>query len=188
MLGVLWGLLLVLVAALLLVSAVLATPVQIAFAAARSPGWQLKIVARLLGGLTPEIVLHDSERPKRRRKAPRAKEKKAPGSRRRSGWIPRAMAAAPQLVTGLLEPVHLENLAIDADIGLEDPADTGQLFGMLAAASYALPRPAGMSIVVRPDFSGARAAGKLEVALSCVPILLIPPGVRFAWRVFGPRR
>lgn len=188
MLGVLWGLILALIVVLLLVGAVLATPVHFAFTVATSPGWRLKIMARLLGGLTPEIVIHDSTLPKPRRKAPRAKEKKAPHSHRRPGWIPRALAAAPQLVTGLLEPVHLEHLAIDADIGLADPADTGQLFGMLAAANHALPRPPCMSIVVRPDFSGSRASGELDAALSFVPILLIPPGVRFAWHVFGPRR
>ena len=188
MLGVLWGLILALIVVLLLVGAVLVTPVHFALAVTISPGWRLKIGARLLGGLTPEIVIHDSTLQKQRRKDPRAKEKKARRSHRRSGWIPRALVAAPQLATGLLEPFHLEHLAIDADIGLADPADTGQLFGMLAAGNHALPRPPCMSIVVRPDFSGSRASAELYAVLSFVPILLIPPGVRFAWHVFGPRR
>jgi hypothetical protein len=101
--------------------------------------------------------------------------------------MPRAMGAAPQLLAGLLRPVHFERLAIDADIGLADPADTGQLYGMLAAAEHALPRPARVSIIVRPDFSGSRISGEADAALSFIPLLLIPPGVRFAWRVFGPR-
>ena len=97
------------------------------------------------------------------------------------------MAAAPQLLRGLLKPVHLERLTVDADIGLADPADTGHLYGILAAANRAWSRPPRVSIAVRPDFSGARVSGELNAALSFIPLLLIPPGVRFAWLVFGPR-
>lgn len=188
MLGVIWALVSALIVLLLLVGVVLATPVKLAFTMTTSPQWRLKIVARLLGGLTPAIAIHDSVRHQQLRRAPRAKKKKATRSRRRSGWIPRAVAATPQLLAGLLRPVHVERLAIDADIGLADPADTGQLFGMLTTANHALPRPPRVSIVVRPDFSGSRASGELDAALSFVPLFLILPGVRFAWRVFRPLR
>jgi hypothetical protein len=189
MLGLVWGLLSALVVLLLLIGIVLATPVKLAFTMRTSPEWRLLVVARLLGGLTPAIAIHDSEHQQQREKAPRAKKKKkTTRPHRRSGRIPRAMTAAPQLLSGLLRLIHLERLAIDADIGLADPADTGQLYGMLAAANHACSRPPSVSIVVRPDFSGARTSGELDASLSFVPLLLIPPGVRFAWRVFGPRR
>ena len=188
MLGLVWGLLSALVVLLLLIGIVLATPVKLDFKMRTSPGWQMLVVARMIGGLTPAIAIHDSARQHQRRKTPRAKKKKAPRSHRRSARISRAMAAAPQLLSGLLRPIHLQRLAIDVDIGLADPADTGQLCGMFAAAEHALPRPAGVSIIVRPDFSGSRISGEADAALSFIPLLLIPPGVRFAWRVFGPRR
>lgn len=186
--GLLWGLASALIALLMLVSAILATPVKFAFEMRTLPQWRLKIVVRLLGGLTPEISIHDSERQQQQGTAPKAKKKTTTRSRRMLRRIPRAVAATPQLLAGLLRPVHLERLAIDADIGLADPADTGQLFGMLAAANHGFPQPPRMSIVVRPDFSGPRASGELDAALSFIPLLLVPPGLRFAWRVFGPRR
>ena len=93
--GVLWGLLSALVVVFLLVCTVLATPVKLAFAVTVSPQWRLKIVARLFGGLTPAIAIHDSARQQQRRKARRAKKKKATRSRRMLGRFPRVVAAMP---------------------------------------------------------------------------------------------
>ncbi len=186
--GVLWGLLLTLVVILLLVGVALATPVKLAVAMTTSPQKRLKIVARLFGGMTPAIAIHDSAYQQQQKKAPKARKKKVTRSRRMLGRFPRVVAAMPQLLTGLLRPIHLERLAIDADIGVADPADTGQLYGMLAAANHAWPQPNRVSIIVRPDFTGSRASGELDAVLSFIPLCLIPPGVRFAWHVFGPRR
>lgn len=186
--GLLWGLATALAALLVLAIAVLATPVKLAFVVSTSPRWRLMIAARLLGGVTPPIPIHDSARRRPKREKPPAKERRWAGmSRKTRASLPRAIAGAPRLVTGLLRPIHLERLAVDADIGLADPADTGQFFGWFAAATYVLPSTSALSIDVRPDFSGPRASGEVGAELSFVPVAFIPPGVRFAWRVFGPR-
>ncbi len=186
--GVLWSLLSALAVLLLLAIAALMTPVKFGFTVRTSPRWRLKIAARLLGGLTPPIPIHDSARRRRKKKKPTAKKSRlAIASRQALARMPRVIVGAPRLLAGLLRPIHLECLTVDADIGLADPADTGQLFGLLAAVSYSPPRTSAVSIAVRPDFTGPGASGELDAELSFIPVAFIPPGVRFAWRVFGSR-
>ena len=184
----LWVLLAALSLLVLSTVAVLVTPVELAFAARTSPRWRLQIAVRLLGGLTPAIPVHDSARPPK--KAEQAKEKKEETPKAKttaSRRAARVAAGAPQLAFGLLKPIRLTQLRVDADIGLADPADTGQLCGLLAAVTYARPPNPDISIAIRPDFTGPRASGGLDTVLSFVPVAFIPPGVRFAWQVFGAR-
>jgi hypothetical protein len=103
------------------------------------------------------------------------------------GRSSRALVAAPRLLVSLLRPFRLQRLAIDADVGLSDPADTGQLIGMLAPLIYAVPRSNVVDIAIRPDFSGARVEGDLEADFSFVPAALVPPLAAFAWRVLRAR-
>lgn len=173
---------------LLLASVVLTTPVKLAFTVRTSPRWQLKIAARLLGGLMPAILIHNSARRRRKKKTPKAKKKRlAMMPRHAMVRVPRVIAAAPRLLAGLLRPIYLERLTVDADIGLADPADTGQLFGLLSAVNYSRPPTSAVSLLVRPDFARPCVSGELDAELSFIPLAFIPPGVRFAWRVFGSR-
>ena len=183
--GVLWLLSSVFAVLLILAVAALMTPVKLGFTLRTSPTWRLKIAARLLGGLAPPIPIHDSARRRPKKKTPTAKRTWAIAPRRASARIARVIAAAPRLLAGLLRPFHLERLTIDADIGLADPADTGQLFGLLAAVNHSRPPNSAVSIAVRPDFTGPGASGELDAVLSFVPVAFIPPGIRFAWRLFG---
>lgn len=185
--GVLWFLGWVLAFVLALVVAVLATPVKFGFTFSTSPGWRLLITMRLFGGFAPVIPLHDSSRrrPKAKKK-PVARRRRLPARFRLSAArIRRGILAAPDLLAGLLRPIRLERLALDADIGLADPADTGQLFGFIAAVNHSRPAASAVSIEVRPDFTGPRASGELDAVLSFIPVAFVPPGLRFAWRVFG---
>lgn len=189
LLGALWLLLSALAVLLAVAIAALVTPVRLAFTLRTSPGRQLKIAARLFGGLTPPIPIHDSarRRPKKKTRAAKLKKKPAIMSRQALTKISRVTAAAPRLVADLLRIIHLERLAVDADIGLADPADTGQLFGLLAAVTHSRPPASAVSIAVRPDFTGPRASGELDAVLSFTPAAFILPGLRFGWRVFGAR-
>lgn len=175
-------------------AAVLATPIRLGFTVRTKPQWQLRVAARLLGGLTPAIPIHDSSRRAvkvKRRPGRRtgAKGKRQARTRRpKAARVVRAVRATPRLLGDLLRPIHLTRLAVDADVGLADPADTGQLFGLFTALRYARPSGSTISVDVRPDFTGPRASGRLDAELSFIPVAFVPPGVRFAWRVFGPHR
>ncbi len=169
--------------------AVVVTPVKLSLRFRSSPQWRLRIEARLFGGTTPAIPFHDSARrstKKRAKRRPRRTHRKDARSRKTSGL--RMFQAAPKLFADLLRPIRLTRLEIDADVGLGDPADTGQLFGLLAPIVYARPMAAISLINIRPDFTASRASGTLMAELSFIPAALIPPGVRFAWHAFGPRQ
>lgn len=192
--GVLWALVSVLAVLVVLSVALLAMPIRLCLSLRTAPAWHLRLVVRLLGGLTPPIVVHDTAR--RQRKARRTKKTSTPSktpTRKKAGRPRRARAArvataAPRLVADMLRPVRLERLSIDADIGLDDPADTGHLFGLMAALTSSRPSAPNVSVAIRPDFTVHRVAADLDARLSVVPAELIPPWVRFAWLVFRARQ
>ncbi len=183
----LWILLAVLAIPLAFLVTALVTPVQIGCIARSAPTGRLMIVARLFGGLTPPIQIHDSIRQKARKKPPPPRrEKKTSRSRQGMTSVRRAIAE-PHLLADLLKPIHIERLAIDADIGFDDPADTGQLYGLLSPLIHSRLPSSAVSIAVRPDFSGSRISGEAIAEVSFIPVAFLPPAVRFGWRVFGPR-
>ena len=104
--------------------------------------------------------------------------------------VRRLLRAGPRLVGGVLRQIRLERLHVTARFGLGDPAETGQLFGMLAPVAYA-PQWLGskaVSVVLTPVFEARCLSGAAEGALAVTPIRLLPPGLVFVWRVFGPGR
>lgn len=184
----LWVLASALMLFVLTMGLVLTTPVKLALTMQTSPKWRLNTSVRLIGGLTPAISFHgddDGGRPAKARKTRKARKR---ASRRLSTGLLRAISAAPQFLAESLRCIHLDRLSVDADVGLGDPADTGQFFGMITAVMPAMPSKQNVSIVIRPDFIEPRAAGRLDAELSFVPLALFAPGVRFAWRMLRSRR
>ena len=186
MLVAVWIFLSLLAIPVLLLIAALVTPVKLNCLARSAPGSQVMVVTRLFGGLTPPIQIHDGTRLKKKKKPLAAKRKKKNSSSRQRGATIRRMIAVPHLLLDLLRPIRIERLAVDADIGFVDPADTGQLYGLLAPAIYSRFPSSVVSIAIRPDFSGPRASGEIIAELSFIPVAFLPPAVRFAWRMFGP--
>jgi len=171
----------------LLVTAVIAfavTPVRLRCILRSEPKGQAVVVARLLAGLMPPIRVFDSSRraAKRQRRV-----KKRPGTPR-FRHVSHVVQQVPELLTDLLQRIRVRRLVVDADIGLGDPADTGQVFGLLQAARYAVPAAPGVSVNIRPDFEERRLSGWLAAEMSFIPVTFLPPVLRFVWRAFGPRR
>lgn len=186
---VLWLLLALLLAAVL----VLSLPVRVRLLAQSGPVRRVSLELGLLGGLVPWIKVVDTARPaapkpgapKPERK-PKAKRKRAPGRARGL----RMARAAPRLLRGLLGQIHLDRFHVNCVFGLDDPADTGRLFGLLAPIQYGTDWAWGrnVSIDMRPDFNRLCLDGNADVALAVTPLRLLPPAVRFAWATFGVRR
>ena len=186
--GIAWVLLSVLAVLLIGVIAALVTPARFGFAARSRPNRRMMLSARLFGGLTPPLRIFDSARPHRGARMPAPQSsKRAANKTSFGGRASRALVAAPRLLISLLRPVRLDRLAIDADIGLSDPADTGQLVGMLTPLMWALPGSDVVDIAIRPDFSGPCVEGELDADVSFVPAALVPPLAVFAWRVLRTR-
>ena len=188
--AVLWSLLFVAGALLVLIGAVVLSPVRLRLRASTAPDPRLTISARIFAGLSPVIPIHDSGREKRKKNpAPPKRQKR----RRKSARGPRYDAArivraVPGLLRRLAGLVHIDRIAVDADVGLTDVADTGHLFGLIAAFSYSIPHGERAAIAVRPDFTGERFSGSVEADIRFVPAAFLPPALQFAWQAFGPRR
>lgn len=184
---VLW-LLLGLLAVILVV---LATPVLIRIDGRAGPAPSLRIVLRLLGGLTPPMVLADSARAGRAkpRKAVRTEkpERKVPGKPRKR-FDSRVIGAVPRLIGNVLGKVHFDELNLDAEFGLGDPAATGEAFGMMTPLLYGLPPSERVSLAVRPDFERTVLSGRIGALIRVTPLAFVPPAIRFGWVAFGPAR
>lgn len=189
--AVLWSLLWLLLAVFVVALVLLATPLCVRISAATEPQGRVRVWASTLGGWTPEVRLHDSARKvtaevtgKTKEKIPdetkpRKKKKRGGGMSGKTGL--RLARNAPGLLSGLLRRFRLTRLS--ASFGLGDPADTGQVFGMLTPLLYALP---GTPITLRPDFGATRVTGAVDATIRVIPGSLAVPLIGFGWRVFVP--
>lgn len=187
MAAVLWGLLGVFAGVAAVAVAAMATPVRLGLVMRTEPEWHVDAVMRLFAGLTPPIPLRDADRARKEKKKKAKPKKKRRDRSRMAVRLPRILAAVPRLLIDLITVIHVDRLAVDAEIGFDDPADTGQLFGLLYAVRYARRSDSPVSIDVRPDFTQRRFSGAIDAEVRFVPVAFVPPGVRFAWRAFGPR-
>lgn len=82
------------------------------------------------------------------------------------------------LLRDVLRSLKPRRLRVEFVIGLEDPADTGRLAGVLAPlrllfGKQTLGRESNVSIDVTPDFSGPRLQGYSCASVQFVPLKLI---------------
>lgn len=91
------------------------------------------------------------------------------------------------LLRGLFGAVQVQSLRIDLSVGLSDPADTAEAFGLMMAVLIPLEAVTPLRSQVAPSFSEERLAGSAEGVLRIAPIKIVPPLARFvlsppAWR------
>lgn len=177
----------VLAAALgLAVIAIMVTPVVLVANVVVDRAVSASAQVRFLGGRAPAITLRrgGSGAPAPSGHRPGGTRTRA---RRRTTSVPGLIPALARLVRSCLASIHVRHLRVDADFGLDDPADTGALYGMLAPVLHGLPMPGDVTIALRPDFTGQRLTGRVEGALSLVPAALLPPALSFGWHVLSAR-
>ena len=180
---------LVLLAVLVLIVAVLATPVVFHAMLGNDPVLTYRVVARPFAGVGPPLRLADSAhpRPKKKKRAKRDKSGKKKG-RRFGVRTPVLASEIPRLAAGLLRCVQIEDLTVDAEFGLGDPAETGQIYGFLTPLIYGCGALPGGRLSIRPVFDRACLSGTADLRLSLTPIALVAPLARFGWNVFGRGR
>ena len=84
----------------------------------------------------------------------------------------------------LLRAVSPQALDLEARMGLDDPADTGVLWGLLAPLPHAVPLPRSARVRLEPDFAGGSLAVKLNARLRIVPLEVV---VRTVQLLLSPR-
>lgn len=182
MFWVIVGFLGILTLGLLLLIAAASFPVSVDFRIDRHEATYVSINALLFNGNGPAIRVFDSRRP--RKKKPQEKRKRSKDKKTNRHIARNAASEVYRLASSLLRLIEFERICIDADIGLGDPAETGQLFGFLTPLIYGV----GADVSVRPVFDRACLDGMCEATFKVTPVALLQPFARFGWQVFGPVR
>ena len=124
-------------------------------------------------------------KPKRDKPATRGRDR-AHKRRNTAKRISRGLRAFPRLLRRLLGAFTLDRLEVQGTLGLDDPADTGMLFGVVEPLNH-IPLGEKVDIALHPSFDGARLEGICALSIRVVPILLIWPFVAFGWTVLVGR-
>ncbi len=170
----------------LLLGLVLACPLRLEVMLQKDEVWNLAAALRPFGRYGPQIPLRRSQK---KLKEPEVKVKKPSAMTRAARREPtRVASAALQFLRDVVRCVRIEEVRCHARFGCEDPADTGQVFGLLAPVLYGTAHARRLDLRIEPAFSGAVLSGRAEVALSLIPARLLPPVIRFGWIAFGPVR
>lgn len=142
---------------------------------------------RVLSGALPPLWSGDPTTAtirdaRRSRKAARHQSK--PKERRRLGasgrrWAIAGIRSLPDILAGTTRGIHLDRLRLQCRFGLDDPAETGSLFGRICPVLYGVPIP-NAELQVVPDFDGQTLSGEADLALHAIPLRLAWPTIRAA--------
>ena len=171
--------------------ALIVTPVHLEVRLAAAPQVSVRCDMRALGGWAPPVTVFNTQKPKAPApKAPKTRQAKQRRWAKSSVTVQpkRVIKAAVRLVRDVLRRIHFARLEVDFDFGLADPADTGQVAGIVMAFEHGLPPSDRILITARPNFHGACFEGNMMAAIRLTAGAFILPGVRFAWQAFGPAR
>jgi len=138
--------------------------------ASLSFSWMFGLISKRLGGK------------KKKPKAPRKKKGKKKGSRFKFWGILRTTGLLKQvllLLRGILSCIHLKKFELQLKLGLDNPADTGFLFGYIYAVRGLLPAKSG--IAINPEFSEAVIEGHSRGIVTLTPICFVGPLFRFVF-------
>lgn len=176
----LWGLALVLAGLVLLV----ATPVCLVLNSRVGLQNHITLRAKPFGGLVPGIALFDSKKPRK----PKPEQPKSSKLRKNRQKIePRILREIPALLRKLVGKFTLIEFRVTAAIGLDDPSDTGALFGLLSPIVYGIAPSDRISLTVEPRFDGTHLDGELECAIRFTPVLLLGPFIVFGFHMLRSR-
>lgn len=163
--------------------ALLAIPVDVAFNVQREEKIAGRVTIGWLFGLV-RIPLRPEEGVKAR---PAPAPKPARRTRARRGLHVGAMlrsqgflARLTRLLGRLWGGIHIRRLRLQVLLGLDDPADTGRLWGMVGPLALVVPVPAGADLAIQPEFSGAAFQIDGEGAVRILPIEIIATLLAFA--------
>lgn len=173
---------LILVALLVGVVAVLAIPVDIAFTLQREEKLQGRVTIDWLFGLVRIPVRREDNKarptpPPQKARRTRVRRDLHGGAMLRSkGFLARLL----RLLRRLWGCIHIRRLRLHLLLGLDDPADTGQLWGVIGPLALLIPVPARAELVIQPEFTGAVLQIDGEGAVRILPIEIIATLFAFA--------
>jgi hypothetical protein len=172
--GVLWAL----ACLLLLLVVLLAIPVELKFDLRRWEGERKSSVALvwLFGAVRLPLSSKKRSKPEQPRKVEKAKEGRSCAGAGRmlamlqtEGFPGRVLT----LARDLLRRIRIRVLSLDARLGLDDPADTGQLWGVVGPLAAMLPSSRAIQVSIQPDFAAEVFEYQGRGHISIVPIQML---------------
>lgn len=163
-------------AALLLL---LAVPVDVGFEVRRRERTEARVHVGWLWGRVRIPVRKGRAKPPRARRARAERRARRPGrpspARRavamlRSPHFPRRVV---RLARALAARFRIRRLELSARLGLDDPADTGRLWGLVGPVAALVALPAAARIAVTPEFAGPRFELEARGEARFVPVLVL---------------
>lgn len=163
--------LIILVALMAVVVAILAIPIDIAFTVQRQDKIQGRVTIGWLFGLVqiPVQPKGGVARPAAPKKDKRTRKQHGPHTWAMlysKGFLNRLI----RLLRRLRDCIHISHLRLHVLLGLADPADTGQLWGLIGLLALTFPAPAGTDLAIQPEFTGATFKIDGEGVVRIVPI------------------
>ena len=111
-----------------------------------------------------------ARRPKKRRHKPRAKSKTNP----LAAWRQRSFRRRILRFLGdLWQAIHKRDVRLHLLIGLDDPADTGQLWAVMGPVSAVLAQSQSVAIDIEPDFSDSHLEFNSSGDIRIIPLQLL---------------
>jgi len=156
--------------------ALLAVPVDVAFSARRRERLNTRLSVRWLWGRVPLPVPEGGGGSPRRKRRNRHPKPGTPSRARRglamvrSEDFPRRVL---RLFGDLARRVRVRRLELDLRLGLDDPADTGRLWGLIGPASAMLALPPPARIAITPEFAGSVLHLDAHGSVRIVPAALV---------------
>lgn len=181
----LWVWLLVLVALFGALLALLAIPVELAFAVERRERTRGRIALRWLFVRWQTSIPSErrakkararTKKPRAEREKPRRTRKRALAALRTRGLLSRSLA----LLEDLLEATHPHDVHLRVRLGTGDPAETGRLWGALGPASSLLASVRRADLSLEPDFFEESLVVEARGRLAIVPLQLLALLLAFA--------
>jgi len=165
--------------------AALATTWRLQLSVTKDDAWRILAVLRMLDGHGPPISISGRRRKKKRKTSPspstsHLKRSRQLGLRGRLDILWR--------IIDILRCIHLRSARISARFGCADPAETGELFGLLASAIHAAPATTPVALDLEPVFDHQCLSGTASVEVSLRPIALVAPAVRLALCIISGAR
>jgi hypothetical protein len=154
----LWAVLCLPVLLVVLTVALLFLPVRFRIWLSAPPHARLRIHVAPFAGVMPQFELVDSQNAEKDTPAGDGPDQ-SPSKQDRRGvrWQSRVvLSATTRFVADLIRACRVEEVHADLDFGFDDPADTGQVFGLLAPWAYGLNGVAPDALHIRPDFQNTR--------------------------------
>ncbi len=170
-----------LIAAVLVVTAALVLPVGLRIEAMCDGPVRWRVDLQPFGRFGPRFRL-----PKPKADKPKVRKKASKRSGKRLRHPGRFANALFRLASDVISTIRLRRLSVDAKFGCADPADTGQIYGLISPFLYGGNGLQRVHLTAEPVFDETVFEGRAMLELAIVPISLLPPVIRFGWALYGP--